>query len=485
MSNIVLSAGIRSNLLALQQNSSDQDVVNKALSTGKKVNTALDDPLKYFTAQNFDNRGSELGALLDNIGLGINTLTQANSGITALSNTIQTLQAQLRNALQNTSTNAKLASTSNLANGQLLNWGPDSSGNSPWLLTTGAPATSAPGPFVAGAVLTITATNQQYPTVGSVTIAPNIGTAGFVTAANVVAANYPHALPDTINTIQKLVDFINASSANVDPDTSKLNAPLVHASIDAGGRLIVENLSGTPTNTLVGPTAGQLSLKLTGTGVTAAVNDGGTNLHSLFGRFSDSITPFTAAPPATPPYAGADTDLENITSTLNTTRSTAAATYNSSLLQITNIAKDAGYNGTNLLYGDTLNLILNEFNTTNLVVTGVILDSTGLNLKKQDTQYNLQSDTEINAALTKLQNAYTTLQAQAASFATNNTIATNRQQFTKNTIKTLTDGSDLLVLADQNEEGASLLALQTRQQLSTQALSLANQSDKAVLRLFN
>ena len=45
-------------------------------------------------------------------------------------------------------------------------------------------------------------------------------------------------------------------------------------------------------------------------------------------------------------------------------------------------------------------------------------------------------------------------------------------------------GADNLVVADLNEEGANLLALQTRQQLSTQALSLASQSDQAILRLF-
>jgi flagellin-like hook-associated protein FlgL len=60
----------------------------------------------------------------------------------------------------------------------------------------------------------------------------------------------------------------------------------------------------------------------------------------------------------------------------------------------------------------------------------------------------------------------------------------NRQDFTKNMINTLQTGSDNLVLADTNEEAANLLALQTRQQLSTTALSLANQSAQAVLRLF-
>ena len=60
----------------------------------------------------------------------------------------------------------------------------------------------------------------------------------------------------------------------------------------------------------------------------------------------------------------------------------------------------------------------------------------------------------------------------------------NRQDFTQSLISTLTTGADKLVLADTNEEGAKLLALNTRQQLSQTALSLANQANQAVLRLF-
>ena len=78
----------------------------------------------------------------------------------------------------------------------------------------------------------------------------------------------------------------------------------------------------------------------------------------------------------------------------------------------------------------------------------------------------------------------TTLRTQAAAFGSNLTTVQTRQDFTKNLINTLQTGADNLVLADTNEEGANMLALQTRQSLSTTALSLANQSSQAVLRLF-
>ena len=76
------------------------------------------------------------------------------------------------------------------------------------------------------------------------------------------------------------------------------------------------------------------------------------------------------------------------------------------------------------------------------------------------------------------------MRSQASTFGSNLTTVQTRQDFTNNLISTLQTGSDNLVLADTNQEGADLLALQTRQQLSTTALSLSAQSDQAVLKLF-
>ena len=73
---------------------------------------------------------------------------------------------------------------------------------------------------------------------------------------------------------------------------------------------------------------------------------------------------------------------------------------------------------------------------------------------------------------------------QSKAFGSSLSTVQARQDFTKSMINTLTTGADNLTLADSNEEGANLLALQTRQQLSTTALSLAVQSDRNVLRLF-
>ena len=76
------------------------------------------------------------------------------------------------------------------------------------------------------------------------------------------------------------------------------------------------------------------------------------------------------------------------------------------------------------------------------------------------------------------------MRSQSKTFGSNLSTVQTRQDFTKSMINTLRTGADNLTLADPNEEGANLLALQTRQQLSTTALSLAAQADQNVLRLF-
>ena len=91
---------------------------------------------------------------------------------------------------------------------------------------------------------------------------------------------------------------------------------------------------------------------------------------------------------------------------------------------------------------------------------------------------------DINTTLDTLSAAIDSLRAQSSKFGSNLSVVETRQNFTKETINTLETGAANLTLADSNEEAANLLALQTRQQLSSTSLSLASQADQQVLRLF-
>ena len=277
MSGIVLSAGVRSNLLQLQQTSNLITSTQTKLATGKRVNSALDNPLNFFTAQSLDNRAGDLSKLLDSMSTAINTIQAANNGITSITKLVQSAQALVSQAQQTTDTTAR------------------------------------------------------------------------------------------------------------------------------------KSLS----------------------------------------------TQFTAL-----------------------------------LGQIGGLAKDSGFNGINLLGGDNLTVVLNEksgSNQSSVTVNGQNYSSTTAgtpDLSIANATGSWATTADIKNASTDLTAALTTLRSESQALGSQLSTVQVRQDFTKATINTLQTGSSDLTLADSNQEGANLLALQTRQQLSTTALSLASQADQNVLRLF-
>lgn len=148
--------------------------------------------------------------------------------------------------------------------------------------------------------------------------------------------------------------------------------------------------------------------------------------------------------------------------------------------QIDQLVEDSNYRGVNLLGSDNLTTFFNEDGSNNLVTEGVDFTAVGLGIVEGDftnAQNVQQSLDQIRAALLDVRNF-------GQSIANDLSIVQFRRDFTEQTINTLQSGADDLVVADQNEEGANLLALQTRQALGTTSLSLASQSQQAVLRLF-
>ena len=222
-----------------------------------------------------------------------------------------------------------------------------------------------------------------------------------------------------------------------------------------------------------------------GAGTTVSADANG-NLTVTAGNTSGSITLGGTAPlttfgtnlttTPTDPVAGS-TPVDNII------RTKAETDYNALLTQITQLARDASFNGNNLLQSDNLTIFFNENSTSSLTINGVDFDANGLGLTAQATG-SFQDNANINTALGGLEKAILQIRTQAGTFGSNLSVVETRQQFTSSLIKTLETGGANLVLADTNEEGANLLALQTRQQLSSTALSLASQADQNVLRLF-
>jgi flagellin len=165
-------------------------------------------------------------------------------------------------------------------------------------------------------------------------------------------------------------------------------------------------------------------------------------------------------------------------------RASLALQYDELSKQITNVAKDSGYRGLNLLNKQDLTVTFNEDAKSTLQVKGfdATTAATGLDLGASHTWD--ATDKSITDDTAKMDSAITTLRTQAQSLSANLNIITTRQEFTDSMINTLQTGADNLTLADMNQEGANMLMLQTRQSLGTTSLSLSSQAAQSILRLF-
>jgi flagellin-like hook-associated protein FlgL len=477
-SSVTLSAGVRSNLLALQDTTNLQSITQQRLATGKKVNSALDNPTNFFTAAALSARAGELTNLLDSMTNGINTLKAADNGLTSITTTIQSMQASVTQARQD-------------ASWQSSSYTIDST-------TIGTTALKTIG-FSAGAVgstpVTVNLNDQEKVTGGFTAATSKASQAGNLTiqAADINGGTAVTVAVSTNDTASTIAANINAavgySLASVSTGTITLQ--------DAGPNVITlgDSTSGT---TLTG--AGFVATTSTATvgavetvdQVAAAINanaslSGKVKATNNAGQLQISNLS-TSALTVTGVNSSGKVDGGAATGSIggNTVRANLVTQFNQLKDQLDKTAADSSFNGINLLQGDALKLFFNENSTSSLTIQSTNsagVSSSTLSITSA-TNAEFQSNTSLDSRLQTLQTALTTVASQASAFGSNLSVVQNRQTFTNAMVNTLQTGADGLTLADGNLEGANMLALQTRQQLSIQALSLASQANQAVLRLF-
>jgi len=189
-----------------------------------------------------------------------------------------------------------------------------------------------------------------------------------------------------------------------------------------------------------------------------------------------------------------DSLVEQLKGVVNSAASAATAAeftelnaqYNSLILQIDNFTNDASYQGTNLINATGSTLTVYFSNTTTSVLTVASVDlrhvtGTGLGIK---TGATLSAASLRTCAINQLDAAIATLDSKAKSLGSNVALLQTRLDFSSSYANELQAGADKLVLADITEEGANLVALQTRQQLGISSLSFAGTSEQSVLSLF-
>ena len=374
MSDITLTAGIRQNLLSLQNTSADLTTTQEALATGKAVNSAEENPSAYFTSQNLTNSANSLSALLDQIGQGQQTIDAANNGLTGLTSLLQQALSTVQQAQQASPTTAGSTTGSVSLTGNTL-----AAGN--LLIATG------------GTTYTVAITSSA--TVSQIEAAIN-GTYGLGSGGAVTATD------------------------------------------DGSGHLILT--ANTPATSFTASGAEQAAFGLSASAVTGT----------------------------------------------STTVTTLQSNYNGLLTQINQLAGDASYNGVNLLAGNNLTIDFNPTGTSSLTIAGVNFNSFGLGLStiSGNGATSFQNAGVLATTATALNSAISQVQSQTETFGTNSSVISTRQTFETNLISTLQTGASNLVVADQNQESTNLLTEQTQQQLEISALSIANQANQSVLKLF-
>jgi flagellin-like hook-associated protein FlgL len=107
MSDVTLTAAIRSNLLSLKNTTGKMESTTERLATGKKVSSAVDNPTNYFAALNYEERADGLSARLDGMGEAMQTINAADNGITTLKGFLSQMKGVVNDALGETDSGAR------------------------------------------------------------------------------------------------------------------------------------------------------------------------------------------------------------------------------------------------------------------------------------------------------------------------------------------------------------------------------------------
>jgi flagellin len=508
MSGIVLSAAVRQNLLSLQSTAALLATTQNDLATGNKVNSALDNPTEFFTAQGLNNRASDIGNLLDSIGNGVQVLQAANTGLTSLSTLVANAQSIANQVLQSpvgylTKSNVTSAAIPGATANNLL--GPATNNTVTGTVVTGAAATTTK---LSALTTAITTADNLVIDGKTITFANSGGTTFSATG---------ETLDLTTATVGDLLGAIDSITGAGTPST--LAGTKLTLSTGTTTPLVIGGLAATLTT--LGLTAGPTALTppaLQGQTLTIAATGGGTATSITFGTGAGQVSSLNAlntALAANNLQASISTTgaINIVTSnnaaasaigtiggtatvftagagpapvadpTSQATRAGLVAQYNNVLQQINTTAQDSSFNGINLLNGDTLNLTFDETGASKLAITGVTFNDAGLGLSTLTANTDFLDSNSANKVLSQLTAASTTLRSEASNLGSNLSIVQIRQDFNKNLINVLQTGASNLTLADPNQEAANSQALSTRQSIAVSALALANQSQQSVLQL--
>lgn len=544
---VVLSAALRNNLLSLQGTQKSIDKTQLRLATGLKVNSALDGPQNFFTAQSLNNRASDLTRLLDGISQSIRTIETADTAVTSLSTLIDQAESIALEAQTELKSSAGftrvrggadvLALGTNLRDGTIIG------------------ATSSDFDI------------QINDDSGNAVAAQTISIAAGDTVDDIVAAINGNALinGDTAGTAGVTARVTSGGQleiqANAEGNVIRLEASAANGLTAAGfARLGLDTVTTAEVGGAIGGTSisgNTITSAVSGAGqvngvyeASALLQGGAGNAGFLNAAGDDVNIRLTVDGTLTDVgnVTGADTIQDVVDAINNNGPTEISASFNTSTGRIeiqtdgtvgqvelsfsdngasttsfgfgsgqTDAALAGGTLGEQITFdGVTTNVdqLESDFNNVRDQIDQLVEDASyrGVNLLAGDNlttffnedrsntlttegtdftalglglaQGNFTNINNIQDSITQSKSALESVRRFGSSIANDLAIIQVRQQFTEGTVNTLKAGANDLTVADLNEEGANLLSLQTRQQLGVTSLSLASQSQQSVLRLF-
>lgn len=384
MSDVTLSAAVRSSLLSLQNTTSLVERTQGRLSTGLEVASAIDDPVAFFQAKSLNDRAFDFNEKKDGIDQGVSTVTAALGGLESIEAIVRQLKGIASSLKSATGTQfTDLVSQYSTLRSQIGELANDASYQGTNLIDNNTESLAVSFSDQTSSQLTISAANSRETGLGIEAVAVGTNT----------TFNYA-----------------------------------------AGSQLQVSD-------------GASITVTYQGTGVTYAEGSGAT---ITFGTTSIAFS-----------YAVDTTAVDTVTLTQG------------QILTITigsEIGSGAGSTGGFVSLG-----------------AGAATQATAVTINTTGNVTNFVSEgvtSTIDALTTELDGALTTLRARTQTLGSNVALLQTRLDFTADYVNTLETGSGKLTLADLNEEGANLLALQTRQQLGISALAFAGQAEQGILGLF-
>lgn len=565
---IALTASMRSNLLSLKNTQKLFDSTQDKLSTGYKVNSAMDNPSSYFTAQSLNARADDLSTLLDSIGQAISTLQTADQGITSLQDFVSQAKSIANSARDTANVSAKVTSTVKFDKDALKSQKvigdavPNAVANDKMVIRYGD-STKLTGTTNVKEDTLLSGIGMNEIDAGEASIRVDGKEYQIVTKDKTenkmtyeIAKDSVFEFVSANGTTSYTVKDSAGKQITITGDGSTFTAGEKLTNAAAGTVEVTEDGKTKMTVTFAEETTGKALTEFKESKLTIEVNAGATvkefaeTVETMIGTkvfdasIEDSNMVFKTLDTTSLEVTGkiatafgldagqeitleADDTAESLRLKINALegiaaefdengklvvksaegddlvisgalaeklgisgavtngsneRAAYAKQFDSVLKQIDELVQDTSYKGINLLKGDNLTVVFNESRTSTLELKGVTFDSTGLGFTASKNEWI--STTDIDESLDQITKATSMLRAQASEFGQNLSTVQIREDFTENMINNLTTGADKLTLADANEEAANLLALQTRQSLATNSLSLASQSAQSVLKLF-